>query len=328
MVKTIARLFMLLGMLLVSAPPPRNVSAQAGSAYDLIAEVNVLRAASGLYALNVDSALMAAAQGHADWMAATGQGGHTGAGGSLARDRAIAAGYGGGQAVEVNENWAGGMDLSIEKCVYVFWNDPDHMGNMLTTQHVDIGAGVGIDGDKVYYVLNVGHVVGGALPPTVRPAGTQDLTAIPIIPLQTVTPYPDGSIVHVVGYGQSLWSIAIAYGMKIAEILALNGLSQDTRTVYVGQKLLVREAQSPTITPTITLTPRLPTRTPTPRQPTRTPRPTRTHAVEPTPAPIQPTSAPGLKIPTDRRAIGIGLVAACGIGLVLVGFFGFRKKSR
>ncbi|MBK9209936.1 MAG: LysM peptidoglycan-binding domain-containing protein [Anaerolineales bacterium] len=51
------------------------------------------------------------------------------------------------------------------------------------------------------------------------------------------TPLADGSVYHDVKYGQTLWSIAIAYGTTIKKIQELNGLT-DT-TVRPGEHLLI-----------------------------------------------------------------------------------------
>ncbi len=82
--------------------------AQAGDPYSLIDAVNNLRAANGLPAYQINGTLMAIAQGHSDYQAAIGEVTHTGAGGTRPRDRAAAAGYGGGGTFFISENIAGG----------------------------------------------------------------------------------------------------------------------------------------------------------------------------------------------------------------------------
>jgi len=66
----------------------------------------------------------------------------------------------------------------------------------------------------------------------------------------TATPRPDGSIVHTVQEGDTLFGLALLYGTTVEEIRALNGLSSDL--LVVGQELLIRPPQpSPTpFTPT------------------------------------------------------------------------------
>src|SRR4030043_1255227 len=95
---------LILAVLLDNSPPG---SAKAGDAYSLIDAVNNLRAANGLPAYQVNSILMAVAQGHSDYQAAIGQVTHTGAGGTRPRDRAAAAGYGGGANFFMSEKLHG-----------------------------------------------------------------------------------------------------------------------------------------------------------------------------------------------------------------------------
>ena len=56
-----------------------------------------------------------------------------------------------------------------------------------------------------------------------------------------VVPYPaqaDGSIVHIVGNGQTLSEIAEAYGIGISELMRLNNLSSEI--ILPGQSLKIR----------------------------------------------------------------------------------------
>ncbi|MRS04164.1 LysM peptidoglycan-binding domain-containing protein, partial [bacterium] len=86
-------------------------------------------------------------------------------------------------------------------------------------------------------------------------------------------------IFHKVLYGQSLWSIAVAYNTTIDQIRALNNLGQDT-TIYEGQLLLVQKGatQPVSTTPTLAETP-TPQSTATVQPPTST----ATSAVIPSP---------------------------------------------
>jgi LysM repeat protein len=77
---------------------------------------------------------------------------------------------------------------------------------------------------------------------TARAAQQPSATATPasvIAPVTTATPRADGSLVHVVGFGQTLPEIAKAYGVTVTEIQRLNGLPPDSSTLYSGQKLLI-----------------------------------------------------------------------------------------
>ena len=65
----------------------------AGSPLELINAVNELRVSSGLAPYSINSILMATAQAHADYMAATGTVSHMGLGGTSVTGRLLAAGY-------------------------------------------------------------------------------------------------------------------------------------------------------------------------------------------------------------------------------------------
>ena len=162
--------------------------------------------------------------------------------------------------------------------------------------------------------------------------GTPSPTVRPPEPVVTSTPGADGSVSHTVAYGQTLWDIATTYGVSLAQIQALNNMGSN-QDIYPGQKLLIHTAPTPTQSPTVTLTVPPPTRTPRPPTPTRTPRlPTHTRTPAPT---LTATTPPSFSLfgplasteaGANRRLIGIGLIAFCAIGLVLVGIFGFRRK--
>ena len=152
---------------------PDPAQAQIGDASQLIAEVNGLRAAYGLPPLKVNSALMSAAQTQSNHQAQIGSWTHTGPGGSSPRDRAIAAGYGGGARVYISENVAAGVNLSPNTAVYEMWQDALHLETMISPWFTHVGAGVGQAGDWVYYTLVVGYLAsspgtgsgsGGSLP--------------------------------------------------------------------------------------------------------------------------------------------------------------------
>jgi len=71
--------------------------AQVDPVNEIIQRVNALRAAYGVPAYQVDSALMSAAQAQASWGLENKHFGHDGPGGSTPDDRAKAAGYGEGE---------------------------------------------------------------------------------------------------------------------------------------------------------------------------------------------------------------------------------------
>ena len=153
-------------------------------------------------------------------------------------------------------------------------------------------------------------------------------TPMVIMSVITVTSMPDGSLIHEVQPGQSLWAIAIAYGVKITDLVNLNkSLSPTNPVIYTGQKIIVRGTSLPTMSPTVTDTPfpvtRTPTITKTPRAPTRTLAPTRTPT--PTVQVVHYPDLPAFQSP-NRHALGVGLVTICVLGLLVVVISSVKKK--
>jgi LysM repeat protein len=85
-------------------------------------------------------------------------------------------------------------------------------------------------------------------------------TPTPVGIVHTVMPDLDGKIVHAVQPYQTLSTIALAYGVTVERLLALNGIQIDA-PLQIGQKLIIRPSQitpSPTprpLTPIEKLTP-------------------------------------------------------------------------
>jgi len=326
-------------------------NAQASSAYDLIAAVNSLRAARGLLPFNINGALMASAQSHSDFQASIKSITHTGAGGTRPVDRAYAAGYGGGKTVFISENIAGGSiaSLSLDLVINSYWQDDLHMYTMLNSSETDVGAGMTVADGWVYYTLDAGWVAGSpanntpvslitstpGTPGAPLPTGFVTEFAPPVIPntpqtvkpVLTATANPDGSVVHVVEPGQAPWSIAIAYGVKVVDLIKNNRLAP-TPVLYIGQKLVVVPAFTATPTPGPTSTPLPPTRTATRTRSPRTATPLRTITPFPTSTPrLIFEGVPGLRN-VNTRSLGIGLVAVCVLGLAAILYGAWRGRSR
>jgi Cysteine-rich secretory protein family/LysM domain len=322
---------LVLGMLLlVLFASSGRGNAQAGDPYALIDAVNNLRSANGLPALQVDGILMAIAQGHSDYQAAIGVVTHTGAGGTRPRDRAAAAGYGGGATFFISENIGGGTYLTVEEVISWWMGDDPHIQTMLGANYRDIGAGVATAGDFVYYTIDVAYVAGGNYSPpgagTPIAIPTGGPTAIPIYQLQTAVPNEDGSIVHIVRYGQTLIGIAIAYGVTVNEIKELNYLTSDV--IYEGDKLTIQRAgtPAPTASPTASSTPTraaTATRNPT-RTPTRTPVPTTTS--EATPASVAGVETAGANPDMVGNILLVAIVSLAGGGIILMIVGSFLKR--
>ena len=311
------------------ALPKTGVRSAAPSPYDVIAAVNELRAGKGLPALEIDGSLMAAAQGQSDYLGSTygtnfpsWDQGHTGAGGTTARDRAVAAGYPLAAGMNVVENWAGGNNSTpLFDVIYDYWADDAHMSTMITADGVAVGAGVTEGDGYVYYILNVavrygsgGSSSGGGVASTIP---TTAVTA-QVAPVRVATPNAEGRIIHVVKDLESLWGIAVAYETTIDQIKAVNGLKNDM--IFTGQELVIQAGYTPTPSPTATVTPRPPTRTPIPQQ---TARPVGT-------AQNKESGNGGVQsiLNMDRKTMGLILILICGVGLALmvIGSAGKNKK--
>lgn len=242
-------------------PLPVSASAPASSSSELISAVNALRRANGLPALRSDPFLMSIAQAQSEFQAASGTITHSGPGGSRPVDRAVAAGYGGGAAVSVSENIAGGTDMSAQEAVRMWQGDGLHLNTMLSATATDAGAGVAAAGGMTYYTLVVGSVTSQAAgegnaedaPSAAQPSGvTGSAGAVgaggPL--LQAATPAADGSIIHTVLEGQALWNISALYKVPIEELLKLNELPPYA-FIHPGDKLIIRPPDAePAVQPT------------------------------------------------------------------------------
>lgn len=285
--------------------------------------VNSLRTGNGLPALVEDAILNDTAYSTAAQMAANGVCAHIG----NARERITAAGFGGGDTVFATENMACATSGDIGWLQSV-WADEVHMWPMTQPKYTHVGAGAYTGGNGVtYYVLHAAYIGEGGSNAAGSPAEAvpvaQANTALPseplVEPVFTVTPQSDGSIVHVVKYGQALSTIADWYGVTINQIKQLNNMINEN--IFVGQNLIIRLAPTATITPT---------RTNTPRQPTRTPSLTPTPTKQVTPSTPTPTLKPNLadSLPKiDRQWLGFGLLIISAIGLLLVLYFAFIKSG-
>ena len=316
--------FMLVALIVLSfGIPAGKVQAGVSSAYDLINGVNALRASNGLPPYTIDDGLMSVAQGHSEYQASIGQCTHTRADGSRPQDHGVS-----------SENIACGINVSADYAIYTQWTDSLHWNTMVGISEGIVGAGVAQKDGWVYYTLDVRRTGSGSYPPstslptlpggtpapTTKP-GTPTSTLIPFNPLVTSTQNPDGSIIHVVMYYQTLETIARAYGVKVEDIQRLNNMALTDTAIYAGQKLLIQVAFTPTVSPTITHTPVPPTRTPTltrtPRPPTLTP--TLTQTLTRTPAPFL-----GIKLPVTgqtapaRHTLGLVIIGISILGLVVV----------
>jgi LysM repeat protein len=217
---------------------------------------------------------MGTAQAQANYIAAIGSVTHSGPGGIQLTQRLLNAGYPfagdlslGGFRVE---NITGG-NKSATQAVQGWTGDAPHLNTMLSPKLTEIGAGVAKVGDRYYMVIDCARPTIDGQPQayTPDPDDTVIGTSVPsdfIVPIITSTPDENGWVYHEVQYGQTLWAIAIEYGVKIDEIRALNNLRPGT-DIYQGDRLLVRKDAPPSSVPSpvsVTVTPSRQDVSPTP----------------------------------------------------------------
>ncbi len=290
---------------------------------ELIYEVNALRANRGLAPYQVDSWLMSYAQEHAEYLASTGQGSHVHSDGSRPSDI--------GLTENVASYTAGYIDSTF--IVYEIWADPIHMNTMVGYSTGSLGVGVASNGEDEWFTLDVrpGEKIDTGIEdisnPNQNPAETD--TPIPIEPLRICTPQPDGSVVHTVGYGQTLWSIAQAYGVTMERLKDLNPILAANGEIFAGQKLLVKlapkespTAEAPTLepSPTATLTP----------NPSDTVVPTQAITVTDQPTSVPTATIENQNTPEDNAQLSrvLTLTALILAGMLILYIVLFRGQKR
>jgi hypothetical protein len=302
---------------------------------DLVNLVNVGRGGNGLAALTVDPILMSTAQWTADTMAAGQLQGHIGD----VKSRVLAAGYGAGDDAWATENFAIAPP-GEEELVLQIWADDTHQIPMVNPAYTHIGAGVAQAADgSVYMVVHaaytsMGKYVSGSQK-TATPGGSTATVAPAeaavsqyIAPMQMVTPLPDGSLVHTVGNGQSLWSIAIAYGTTIRQIQGWNQYAEDDLTVYNGQKLLVGFAPTHIpVTPTANVGGTPEGVTPDQSLPRLAASATSTLAPTPAETPTAEPVDPGADGEPLENAVGMAILIMCAIGAGLIGLGVWMRRG-
>ncbi len=290
--------------------------------FSLINEVNLLRAANGLPAYSINPILMLTAQQHAQYMSAAGVS-HTGAGGTTPYQRGLAAGYPLAGNLTLggffSENITAGVNKSVQDAVKEWQGDSPHLTTMLSPNLQEIGAGVVIVGDYVYYVIDCAQPTSSGksqiytpAPGVTSSAGATTGTSGPVV-VRTIipnTPEVDGKVYHIVKPGETLWLIAISYGVKIVDIRRLNNLAE-AQSIFPTDKLLIKQVDPPTRlpnTPTATLKPTL----------TATPLPT----INPSP---MPTLVPEAPVSSNSSMLILGLIVVAAFVLAAVFMRAGRK---
>ena len=235
----------------------------------MIAAVNAFRAEKGLPAYTINPILMAVAQQHAQYMSVAGVT-HYGADGSSPWQRGLAAGYPlAGDLTRggfYSENITAGGGMTVEDAVKSWQGDDPHLLTMLSPSLTEIGAGVVSVGAYVYYVIDCARPTTSRQPQSYTPgpggiaaaAGTAAAAPLVFNTLIPATPLANGKVYHIVKPGETLWLIAVSYGVKIIELRRWNNLAEN-QNIYPGNKLFVRQIDTatppvPTLTATVTPT--------------------------------------------------------------------------
>ena len=298
-----------LGMLVADRPRRTEAAVSPDLASDLIDAVNRLRASYGLSPYVVDPILTSVALNQNNYSLSIGQITHYGPDGSRPREQAIAAGYGGGATVFISENIAMGTGLTPEEAVAWWTGDTPHLNTMIGANYRDVGAAAGRDDGATYYTLVAGYVAGGYSAQSTSPASGP--AASGPAPVARSTPLADGSIVHVVEPGQTMWTIAAVYDVELDDVRKLNGLTESS-ILHPGDRLIIRAGAPAASTiepePTVTLNDRATGRS---RAPTRTS------------SPAVPSPAIGIQNPQEPRrnptslALIVAGLAVLAAGIVL-----------
>lgn len=137
-------------------PPPPPASSTSGDlAAAIVTLTNQLRAQNGLPALAINDALVTAARGYAETMAANDWLSHDGPDGSTVASRADAAGYTGW--IYLAENLYRGYYGNPADSIIQAWSDSaTHLSSMLSGQATEIGVACAVNGDYRWCVQEFG----------------------------------------------------------------------------------------------------------------------------------------------------------------------------
>jgi uncharacterized protein YkwD/LysM repeat protein len=342
------KILLLMGILLFVMAP--TISAKAFGAfeetkqqfsvedpYTMIAEVNALRDAKGEFQYEISPILMQTAQAQANYMASIGSITHLGPGGITTTNRLLAAGYPLAGDLSLggirSENIVAGPGMTVAEAITYWQGDDTHYSTMTSPNYTQIGAGIATSGEDVYFVIDCARHIGATTPyltntpePTIEgenlgPGQDPNNSGYVDLPgegplassLSTAMPDSGGKLYHIVKPGETLWLIAISYGVKIADIRQLNYMSE-ADAIYPKEKLLIREGV------VVTPIPPVPSNTPFA---TLTVQPTRTPPPSPTATPVE--AAPAA---SSSTLPGVGALVLVSLILIGVTLPAFRKSDK
>jgi len=176
---------------------------------------------------------------------------HTGAGGSSPQSRANAAGYNG----NATENIVGGTGLSPEQGIIWWKNSPVHLNSMISNRYTEAGVGYAVGSGQNFYVMVFGAPSGSA--PAANTAGGNnggdggETAVIAVAPILLNEPAEDGSLLHTIGDGQTIWAIAARYEVDIADLYLFNNMTESD-FLQPGDELIIQLAEGAVPPPTPT----------------------------------------------------------------------------
>jgi LysM repeat protein len=261
---------------------------------NIITAVNALRASNGLTPYQVDPFLMGYAQEHARYQASINILTHVHSDGSMPAQR----------GAQEDIAFASLGSLNVDILINQMWSDDAQTQALIGFRSGTIGVGLASNTENDFISLDV------------RPE-----TAPPVQPTQNSSPNatPEitrpGELVHTVQDGQTLWSIAVTYGITINDLRRMNAMQVGADQIIPGQKLIVKEAPTETLTAAVTAT--------------FTPGPATETPIPPTAAPTQiQTQAPIIPATAEPPSQSLPLLPILAVVLIFMGGIGMLYAGR
>ncbi|HEX7973203.1 MAG TPA: LysM peptidoglycan-binding domain-containing protein [Anaerolineales bacterium] len=148
---------------------------------------------------------------------------------------------------------------------------------------------------------------------------TPSPTPRPLTPIEKLTPASDGKYYHIVKSGETLSWIARYYQVRMADLMAWNGLNESS-ILMPDQKLVLEVTPPASVTPTPA--PATATRIATTAPPTPTPTLLQTPTAGPSTAPVEASFADG-----RTQTVWIGLIGLVAGGLLLVVLINRKREN-
>ena len=102
-----------------------------------------------------------------------------------------------------------------------------------------------LNGPVIGTIDTIGGPPAAGLTPAKPAAGPTPPTNCQAPSVEQQSACANGSIVHVIRSGDTVYSIALAYGVDLQEIIERNQLTDGGRLIFPGQELIIRDAPTP-----------------------------------------------------------------------------------